>query len=114
MHHIADHYHPAVNHVVEPHQDSGNQEEDGADGDGPEIKFLPSVEESSIFRSQSFLIGNVSLYFTHPPAVCAGPVHRREPVQELKEKEKVEEQAEPGMQKARHGATAKQCCEPAI
>src|SRR6267142_5814124 len=114
MHHIADHYYPTVNHVVEPHQKSGDQEEDGAYDDGPKVKLLPTVKEPCIFGRQSFSVGNVSFNFAHPFLVRTGPVHWREPVQELKEKEDVEEQAEPRMEKSCHRSAAKKRCEPAI
>src|SRR5260370_6350634 len=114
MHDIADRYYPTVNDVVEPHQNSGNQKKYSAAGDGPKIKFLPSVEESSIFRRECFRIFNISLDLADPPSVRTGPVHWRKPVQELKEKEDVEEQAEPWMKESRHCPTAKERCEPAI
>src|SRR6267142_4314773 len=114
MHHVADHYYPTVNHVAEPHQNSGNQKEEGAYDDGPKVKLLPTVKESCIFRRQSFSVANVSFNFAHPLLVRTCPVHRREPVQELKEKEEVEEQAEPRMEQTCHRSAAKERCEPAI
>ena len=52
--------------------------------------------------------GDVILDVLHPPRVGSRPLHWLQPVQHLKAEEEDECQAEPGMEKARHGSAAEQ------
>src|SRR6266850_627648 len=107
MEHIADCYHPARNGVIEPHQQPRNQEEQTADGDGPEIEFLATIEEAGVFRFKVVLISRVLFHAPNKLAVNACPRHGYEPVDELKKEENLEHQAEPGMQRASSRPAAK-------
>src|SRR5260370_4783796 len=101
MEHITDCYQPARNGVIEPHQQPRNQEEQTADGDGPEIEFLAAIEEADVFRFNLVLISRVLFHAPNKLAVNACPGHGCEPVEELKKEEDLEHQTEPGMQRAR-------------
>jgi hypothetical protein len=41
--------------VIEPQQYAGDQEEDGAEDNGPKVKFLIRIEGSSLPRLQGLL-----------------------------------------------------------
>src|SRR5260370_31623374 len=91
---------------AEPHQQSTEEKKHAAHDDGPEIKFLPAVEETNVFRLNLVLVGRVCLDPFEPATVGLSPHHWRAPIKKLKQEEDVEEQTDPGVQRPGHRSAA--------
>src|SRR5882762_5597895 len=112
MKYITNHYNPARHAVGEPHQQSGNQKEQSTNRNHPKVKLLSGIEEADVLCLQLLFVCRIRLNPPHPTAVGRRPRHWSEPVDELKEKEDLEDDAEPWMQCARSRSTPKERSEP--
>ncbi len=84
MHDVADRDgHPAESLSARPEDNSGDNEDDGADDDLPELKFLAGVKEAGVWRIHLHFAGGDLLYVSHPARIGWGPTHGFEPIEGL-------------------------------
>src|SRR5712692_10943570 len=97
---------------ADPKDNPGDQVDDAAHDDLPELHLLAGVEEAGVDRFKFLSAGDVVPDVAHPAAVRLGPLHRLEPVQHLEPKEKHEPHAEPGMHGSSQRSPAENRSEP--
>src|ERR1044072_3730170 len=112
VNHITHGNNPAPNHVVEPHQHSRDQEQNGAHNDCPEIQLLTAIEESDVLEPRPFFIRRVLAKSLCPTPVRFPPRHRCKPVEELEKEKDREQQTKPGMKQSRSWSTTEEWCDP--
>src|SRR6185369_14453243 len=87
-------YHPPSHQIVKPHQQSGDQKQDAAHNNRPEIEFLTAIEKSDLLGLESVFISDVVAHLSHPTPIHFCPRHRRHPIEELEKEEDIEQQTE--------------------
>src|SRR6185503_4224288 len=84
VNHKTHRHHPPRRHIVKPHQQPGDQKQNGAQSNQPEVKLLSGVEKPDVLRFDPFFIRGVLANPSHPASIGFDPRHRRKPVDELK------------------------------
>src|SRR5689334_12967413 len=74
---------PSRHRIVEPHQDPGNQEQNRADSNSPEVKLLTAIKKPDVVRFDPIFVRSVLSNPSHPTSISFAPGHRGEPIDEL-------------------------------
>jgi hypothetical protein len=113
MNHVADgDGNSAEGSCAGPHDDAGDQIDDAAAYDLPELHFLPGIEEAGVRRIHLLFTAHDLLDVAHPASIGWSPEHGLEPIQSLQCEKEDEGDSEVWVQDAAERASSEDGCEP--